>query len=145
MFGMDKLNYTRAAALTGGADARQPILDEILDRYVPGVNETSNIPAFSTTNRNFTQSTRFMEKGDFVRLKNVSLSYDFPKRMVKDFGVRLFVSGTNLLTFTDYKGIDPESASSGSGTNQGGDTAQGIDYGSYPNSKTYTFGVNLTF
>ncbi|HTF21800.1 MAG TPA: TonB-dependent receptor [Chryseolinea sp.] len=145
MFGMDKLNYTRAAALTGGADARQPILDDILDRYIPGVNETSNIPAFSTTNRNYTQSTRFMEKGDFIRLKNVSLGYDFPKRMVKDFGVRLFVSGTNLLTFTDYNGIDPESASSGAGTNQGGDTAQGIDYGSYPNSKTYTVGVNLTF
>ncbi|MEJ1240309.1 TonB-dependent receptor [Chryseolinea sp. T2] len=140
MFGMDKLNYTRAAALVGGADARQPILEEILDRYIPGVNETSNIPAFSTTNRNYTQSTRFMEKGDFIRLKNVSLSYDFPKRLVKDFGVRLFVSGTNLLTFTDYKGIDPESASV-----NGADTAQGIDYGSYPNSKTYTFGVNLTF
>lgn len=148
MFGIDKLNYTRAAALTGGADARQPILDDILDRYIPGVNETSNIPAFSTTNRNFTQSTRFMEKGDFVRLKNVSLSYDFPKRLVKDFGVRLFVSGTNLLTFTDYKGIDPESASiSGSNTGQpsGADTTQGIDYGSYPNAKTYTFGVNLSF
>jgi len=140
MFGMDKLNYTRAAALVGGADARQPILEEILDRYIPGVNETSNIPAFSTTNRNFTQSTRFMEKGDFVRLKNVSLSYDFPKRIVNDFGVRLFVSGTNLLTITDYKGIDPESASV-----SGADTAQGIDYGSYPNSKTYTVGVNLTF
>jgi TonB-linked SusC/RagA family outer membrane protein len=140
MFGMDKLNYTRAAALVGGADSRQPILDDILDRYIPGVNETSDIPAFSTTNRNFTQSTRFMEKGDFVRLKNVSLSYDFPKQIVKDFGVRLFVSGTNLLTITNYKGIDPESASV-----TGADTAQGIDYGSYPNSKTYTVGVNLTF
>ncbi|ODS84718.1 MAG: SusC/RagA family TonB-linked outer membrane protein [Cytophagaceae bacterium SCN 52-12] len=140
IFGLDKLNYTRAAALVGGADARQPILAEILDRYIPGVNETSDIPAFSTSSRVFTQSTRFMEKGDFIRLKNVSLSYDLPKRLVNNFGVRLFLSGTNVFTITDYKGIDPESSNAA-----GADTMQGIDYGSYPNAKTYTLGVNLTF
>lgn len=140
IFGADKLNYTRAAALAGGADSRQPILADIKDRYIPGVNETSDIPAFSTTNRVYTQSTRFMETGDFIRLKNVSLSYDFPKSLVKNFGVRLFLSGTNLLTITDYKGIDPESSSV-----SGADTALGIDYGSYPNAKTYTVGLNLTF
>jgi hypothetical protein len=140
IFGADKLNYTRAAALAGGADARQPILADILNRYIPGVNETSDIPAFSTTNRVYTQSTRFMESGDFIRLKNVSLSYDLPKSMVKNLGVRLFVSGTNLATITKYKGIDPESSSV-----SGADTALGIDYGSYPNARTYTFGLNLTF
>lgn len=140
IFGADKLNYTRAAALAGGADARQPILVDIKDRYIPGVNETSDIPAFSTTNRVYTQSTRFMESGDFIRLKNVSLSYDLPKSLVKNFGVRVIISGTNLLTITDYKGIDPESSSV-----SGADTALGIDYGSYPNAKTYTLGLNLTF
>lgn len=141
IFGADKLNYTRAAALSGGADARQPILVDIKDRYIPGVNETSDIPAFSTTNRVYTQSTRFMEKGDFIRLKNVSLSYDLPRSLFQNIGsIKLFVSGTNLLTITDYKGIDPESSSV-----SGADTALGIDYGSYPNARTYTFGLNLTF
>ena len=82
-----------------------------------------------------------MEKGDFIRLKNVSLSYDLPRSLFQNIGsIKLFVSGTNLLTITDYKGIDPESSSV-----SGADTALGIDYGSYPNARTYTFGLNLTF
>jgi hypothetical protein len=141
IFGLDKLNYTRAAAISGSADARQPILAEIKDRYIPGVNETSDIPAFSTTNRVYTQSTRFMEKGDFVRLKNISLSYNLPSSFIRNIGtIRLFISATNLITITNYKGIDPESSSV-----NGSDTALGIDYGSYPNSKVYTAGLNFTF
>jgi len=113
---------------------------EIKDRYIPGVNETSDIPAFSTTNRNFTQSTRFLEKADFLRLKNVSLSYDIPKSSIKNvLGVKVFVSATNLLTFTGYSGIDPEANS------DAGDLRQGIDFGSYPNAKTITGGVTLSF
>ncbi|RYF68900.1 MAG: hypothetical protein EOO39_18585, partial [Cytophagaceae bacterium] len=60
---------------------------------------------------------------------------------LKNIGtVSVFVSATNLLTFTQYKGIDPESTSNGSG-----DIGQNIDYGSYPNSKTITGGLSLTF
>jgi TonB-linked SusC/RagA family outer membrane protein len=141
VFGFDKLNYTRAAAISGSADARQPILADIRNRYIPGVNETSDIPAFSTTNINYTQSSRFLEKGDFVRLKNVSLSYDLPSTVLRDkANIRLFISAMNLLTFTKYSGIDPESSSV-----NGSDTALGIDYGSYPNSKIYTAGLNFTF
>lgn len=141
VFGFDKLHYTRAAAVSGAADARQPVLSEIRDRYIPGVNETSDIPAFSLTNLNFTQSTRFLERGDFLRLKNVSFSYDFPPALLKNSAqIRVFVSGTNLLTFTNYTGIDPESSSV-----HGADTALGIDYGAYPNARTITAGINLTF
>jgi TonB-linked SusC/RagA family outer membrane protein len=142
IFGFDKLNYTYAAAISGSADARQPTLADIKDRYIPGVNETSDIPAFSTTNKTYLQSTRFLEKGDFVRLKNVSLAYSLPKPLVRNIAeVRVFVSATNLFTLTKYKGFDPESSSVGSGT----DVNQSIDYGSYPNSKMYTAGINLTF
>ncbi len=142
ILGFDKLNYTYAAAIAGSADARQPVLQDILDRYVPGRNETSDIPAFSTTNKTYLQSSRFLEKGDFVRLKNISLTYDVPKTVLKGIAsARVFVSATNLLTFTKYKGLDPESSSVGSGT----DTNQSIDYGSFPNSKTYTLGLNFTF
>ncbi|SEL68759.1 TonB-linked outer membrane protein, SusC/RagA family [Chitinophaga rupis] len=140
LFGFDKLNYNKAAAMYYGGDAREATLTEIKDRYIPGVNETSDIPAFSTTNRNFTQSTRFLEKADFLRLKNVSLSYDIPKSRIKNvLGVKVFVSATNLLTFTGYSGIDPEANS------DAGDLRQGIDFGSYPNAKTITGGVTLSF
>lgn len=141
VFGIDKLNYTRGAAMTGSGDARQFILSNIKNRYIPGVNETSNIPAFSNSNVMYTQSSRFVEKGDYIRLKNISLAYELPKSFLKETKLRLSLSATNLFTITDYSGIDPESSNIGSAT----DTAQGIDYGAYPNSKTYTVGLNLTF
>jgi TonB-dependent starch-binding outer membrane protein SusC len=141
VFGFDKLHYTRAAAISGSADARQPVLTEIQNRYIPGVNEISDIPAFSLTNLNFTQSTRFLESGDFLRLKNVSLSYNVPAILLRNVAhIRVFVSGINLLTFTNYTGIDPESSSVA-----GADTALGIDYGAYPNARIISTGINLTF
>lgn len=140
VFGIDKLNYTRAAAMSGSGDARQFILSEIQDRYIPGQNETSNIPAFSNTDQIYTQSSRFIESGDYVRLKNVSLTYSIPN-LIKEGSLKIFLSATNLFTITDYSGIDPESSNIGADT----DTAQGIDYGAYPNSKTFTAGINLTF
>ncbi|WP_461135822.1 SusC/RagA family TonB-linked outer membrane protein [Spirosoma lituiforme] len=141
VFGVDKLNYTRAAALSGAGDARQFILSEIRDYYRSG-NETSDVPAFTKTYQPFTQSSRFLENGSFVRLKNVSLSYNLPASVLRSKGnIRVFASATNLLTITKYKGPDPESSSVGSTT----DTAMGIDYGSYPNSKTYTLGLTLGF
>ncbi|WP_165806522.1 SusC/RagA family TonB-linked outer membrane protein [Chitinophaga parva] len=140
LMGFDRLNYNKAAAMYYGGDAREATLVDIKNRYIPGVNETSDIPAFSSTNRNFTQSTRFLEKADFVRLKNVSLSYDIPKSKLKNImAIKVFVSATNLFTLTGYSGIDPESNSSD------GDIRQGIDFGSYPNVKTFTGGLTLSF
>lgn len=142
VYGFDKLNYSYASGVVGSTDVRQPTFAAIKDRYIPGVNETSDIPAFSGAKENFyVQSTRFLEKGDFLRMKNISLGYDIPKSFLKNVAsVRVFVSGTNLLTFTKYKGIDPESTSNGVG-----DIVQNVDHASYPNAKTWTAGINLTF
>ncbi|WP_221391234.1 TonB-dependent receptor [Dyadobacter sp. NIV53] len=151
MLGFDKLNYTYANGMLGSTDAKEIIFQDIKKRYIPGVNESSEIPAFSSAASNmYVQTSRFIERGDFLRLKNVSLSYTIPKSILKNIAsVRLFLSATNLLTITKYKGIDPESNSNNvSGLtwdNFGTDVQQGIDYGSYPNSKTYTAGLNLTF
>ncbi|CAG5008498.1 TonB-dependent receptor P3 [Dyadobacter sp. CECT 9275] len=140
-FGVDKLNYSRAGAMSGSGEARQFLLTEIRDYYRTG-NETSDIPAFTKTYQPFTQSSRFIENGSFVRLKNLSLGYNIPVSALKDkVNIRVFASATNILTFTDYSGPDPESSNVGSGT----DTAIGIDRGSYPNSKTYTLGINIGF
>lgn len=140
-FGVDKLNYTRAGAMSGSGEARQFLLTEIRDYYREG-NTDSDIPAFTKTYQPFTQSSRFVENGSFVRLKNVSLAYNVPSSVFKDkANIRIFASATNLLTITKYSGPDPETSNVGSST----DTAIGIDRGSYPNAKVYTVGLTLGF
>ncbi|NIJ54645.1 TonB-dependent receptor [Dyadobacter arcticus] len=141
IFGVDKLNYSRGAALMAERDTRQAILSEIQERYIPGVNESSDFPAFSVSNKIQTQSTMFLEKGDFIRLKNLGLSYNIPKVIPQIEDIKLSVRVANLLTFAKYKGIDPETNSVGTTT----DLNQGVDYGSYPNAKTYTIGLSVTF
>lgn len=151
LYGMDKLNYSYAYGMLGSTDAKEVIFEDIKNRYIPGVNETSDIPAFSSAPSNsFTQSSRFIESAGFLRLKNLSLSYGLPKTSMRNIaGIRVFASATNLLTFTKYKGIDPEANSnsvSGVGwEGYGADAQQGIDFGAYPNSKVYTVGLNLSF
>ena len=138
-FGADKMNFTRAMHLMGDRDARYATLAEIKDRYQPG-NENAWLPAWSTSSKWEPQSTLFMENANYLRLKNLSLSYDFKVKNLADF--RVSVSATNLFTITKYKGIDPESSNVGGGAS---DVQQGVDYGAYPNSKTYTLGLNITF
>ncbi len=150
LLGLDKMNYSYAFGMLGGTDAREFLFSDIKKRYIPGVNENSNIPAFSTTPSNsYIQSSRFVESAAFVRLKNLSAAYTIPRSTFKDIlSVKIFVSATNLITFTHYRGIDPESNSSAPEGNIGGyeaDTQQGIDQGAYPNSVMWTFGVNIHF
>lgn len=88
-------------------------------------------------------STRFLEKGDFVRIANVNLSYTFnmkPKSSVKSLSV--FASGQNLALFTNYSGLDPEVNVD---KNMNGYPSRGFDYVGYPKARTFTFGVNLGF
>ncbi len=82
-------------------------------------------------------------KGDFVKLKNVSLGYNIPKNLLDRAGIRsarLYVSGQNLAIISDYPGPDPEVSSNGNGN-----TNQGIDRNTVPNARTYTIGLNLGF
>lgn len=142
VFGFDKMNLMQSAGLTSFGDIRFPTLAEILDRYVPGKNETSDIPAFSPTNKHFSQSSRFVSKGDFVRIKNLSLGYTIPKKVLNNIAtMKVSASVTNLYTFTGYTGLDPEVSNIGSGS----DAGQSIDYGGYPIPRTFTFGLTLTF
>ena len=87
-------------------------------------------------------STRFLEKGDFTRLQNVSIGYNV--NVGKSFisNLRLYATGQNLAVFTQYTGQDPEV-----NTNKsiGGVPSAGIDYTTYPRARTFTIGVNLDF
>ena len=86
-------------------------------------------------------SDRFLEDGSYFRLKNVQLGYTLPLSLSKKLGVqrvRAYVSGSNLLTLTGYKGYDPDIIC----TNV---YEQGLDYGQYPSNRQLNFGVQVTF
>jgi iron complex outermembrane receptor protein len=87
-------------------------------------------------------STRFLEKGDFVRLQNLSLGYRVPLKSKTISNMRLFVTGQNVLTFTKYSGQDPEVSTNKS---LNGIPSFGIDYTAYPRARTWTFGANVSF
>jgi TonB-linked SusC/RagA family outer membrane protein len=83
-------------------------------------------------------SDYYLENGDYLRLKNVTLGYTLPKTLLKqaglgNTGIRLYLSAENLLTFTKYKGFDPEVGN------------HGIDGGAYPVSRSVTVGLNVNF
>jgi TonB-linked SusC/RagA family outer membrane protein len=121
--------------------------------------DITNIPAavYGGTNSAGTStilpSSRFVENGAFLRLKNLSLSYQVKSGLLDKQGikVRVFATAQNLFTITKYKGYYPEVNSfSGSSQSNGSlgapsSTAIGIDYGTYPQTKTYTAGLNVTF
>ncbi len=88
-------------------------------------------------------STRFLEKGDFLRLQNASLGYTFDLNEDSFLdNLRLYVNGQNLLLFTDYSGLDPEVSTQ---TSLNGLPTAGIDNTAYPRPRTFTFGVNAKF
>ncbi len=89
-------------------------------------------------------STYFLEKGDFVRLQSASISYNVPlsgNGTLKS--MRFSLNGQNLFLITDYSGLDPEVSTTNIAAN--GLPSASIDYLSYPKSRTYTFGFNVTF
>ncbi len=92
----------------------------------------------SVDNRNSFYSNRYIESGNYVRLDNATLAYTFRKPAEGVNSLRVYVTGNNLLTITNYSGIDPE-------INQGG-IAPGIDYNNFfPRTRTILFGVNVAF
>ncbi|MBK6284822.1 MAG: SusC/RagA family TonB-linked outer membrane protein [Draconibacterium sp.] len=82
-------------------------------------------------------STRWIEDGSYLRLKNVSLSYSIPGEFLAFKNAQFYISGTNLLTLTNYLGYDPEFAFSSSHVNQG------IDYGLTPQARQFVIGIKL--
>jgi TonB-dependent starch-binding outer membrane protein SusC len=101
-------------------------------------------------------SSHYIEDGSFIRLKNVTLSYQFKSDLIKKIGfagVKVYATAQNLLTITNYKGYYPEVNGSGQGTNNQATNAGsssslmslGIDKGTYPAAKTFTAGVNIQF
>ena len=94
-------------------------------------------------NNNSIFSDAYLFDGSFLRIRNVTLSYSLPSSLINRLGVgsaRLYATGTNLFTFTSYNGYDPEVSGSGDDLR-----AAGLDFGTYPQARTITFGINLGF
>lgn len=111
----------------------------VLNRWkVPGQRTAVPKAGFEMKN-----STYFLENGSYMRVKDISLSYELPRSIVSKMHLtRLmpYVSATNLITITGYKGMDPE-------VNQYGNSGavQGIDWGTYPMARSFVFGLKVEF
>jgi TonB-linked SusC/RagA family outer membrane protein len=120
---------------------------EILDRWTtPG--QVTNVPRLRTQNDNSNYlsgitNSQFVEKGDFLRVQNIILGYTFPQSLIQKLNVsriRVYGQIQNVLTWTKYRGLDPE-------VNANGDTNSqfGVDANTNPLARVFTFGLNIGF
>ena len=110
----------------------------VLNAWTPS-NTNTDVPALSSgvQNAETAPNSYMVEDGSYIRLKSMQLGYNFPAVGMFD-SMRAYVSATNLLTITDYSGMDPEVARSGALT-------LGVDTGTYPAPRIVSLGLNLNF
>ncbi len=132
--GRDVYN-TYYAEMTSGEWGHFSNYPAYFDPYIDGAGSDPR-PIWDNGHGNNLPSTRFLDNGAYVRLRNVQLGITLPENRVGNF--RLYLSGHNLLTLTKYKGLDPEFTGTDVFT-------PGIDPRGYPAVRTLNFGINLTF
>ena len=119
--------------------------DDITNVKVANPDTKTPRPTTADPNDNDRYSTRYIEDGSFIRVKNITLGYTFPKNMLAKYNVenlRVYCNVQNLYTFTKYTGYDPEV---GASTQDSTGLAYGIDNGRYPSPFMCSFGLNITF
>jgi TonB-linked SusC/RagA family outer membrane protein len=136
--------YNNTRAFSEGMNGFFGQTTAVLNRWTP-TNTNTNVPRaiFGDTPNNRRVSTRWLEDGDFIRLKNANIGYTFSPAFVKRLklnSLRIYAAGQNIWTKTKYQGLDPE-VSTFSDTN----TAPGTDFLTFPQARTYTFGINVGF
>ncbi|KIC95779.1 SusC/RagA family TonB-linked outer membrane protein [Flavihumibacter solisilvae] len=122
------------------ANAKANYSAEILERW-HGPGSSNRMPRVTEDNRNWTQfSDLYVYDGDFLRINNITIGYDFAKLINKNFigKARLYASVLNLHTFTNYNGMDPE-------IGYGEGFSSGVDLGYYPRPRTFMLGANIRF
>jgi hypothetical protein len=115
------------------------------DTDQPGMIDGAYREAQALENKYFVdgETSRWVEDASFIRLKVITLAYSFDKSLLSKIGftkIRLYATGTNLWTISDYTGYDPEVANF-----TADDATIGVDLSVYPPARTYTFGIDLTF
>ena len=139
-YGNDVYNATRLYA-SQTQDQRSNLMAEVADRWT-ATNASNKVPAWDGYIKNEIYS-RFIEDGSFLRLKNLTVGYTFPQQWTRKFYVsklRLYFTAQNLFVVTGYSGYDPEVSMRASNP-----MTPSLDWGAYPKSKVYTFGIDLTF
>lgn len=139
-YGNDIYNATRLYA-TQSRSGRRNMLAEVADRWSP-TNASNKVPSQDGYIVNDVYS-RFIEDGSFLRLKNITLGYTLPHKWTRKFHaskLRIYATGQNLFCISGYSGYDPEVNSASSNP-----MTPGLDWGAYPKSRVFTFGIDLQF
>lgn len=137
-FGADRLNLVRYSGTTMTGDFAFITLKDGLD--------ATRYPSVTVTGNNYQPvSTKFLEKANYFRLDNISLSYNLPKKVAKFADLRFTFSCQNLFTISSYSGMDPAGISFINSDSGSVDVNDGIDMGAYPLTRTYTIGVRMNF
>lgn len=138
-YGNDIYNATRLFS-TQSKEERYNMFKEVADRWTPS-NASSRVPS-ATGYVSSELYSRFIEDGSYLRLKNVTLGYSLPHKWIKKAHltkVRAYATLQNLFCLTKYSGYDPEVSMRNS------PLMPGFDWGAYPKSRVYTFGVEVQF
>ncbi len=143
-YGNDVFNGSRLflESLQGGDNQ----LEDVIRRWqkpgdITDIPRATNDPVKAAENKRV--SSRFIEDGSYLRVKNLTIGYTFPNSIIGKLrlaSLRVYFSGQNLLTFTNYSGLDPEVNYLGNDN-----TVIGTDFFTYPQARSYNFGVNLKF
>ena len=142
-YGNEVLNFSNTTLLNNGVNLENNQIRAALRRWQkPG--DITDVPRYALANtyNNF-HSSRFIEDGSYLRLKNVAFGYNLPQRWLNKVRVnnaRLYATAVNLWTLTSYSGADPEVS-----TLDGSTSAQGIDFFTLPQTKNITIGLTIGF
>ena len=139
-YGNDIYNATRLYA-TQTRSGRRNFLAEVADRWSP-TNASNTVPKADGYITNDVYS-RFVEDGSFLRLKNMTLGYTFPRKWTEQAKIsklRIYASAQNLFCISSYSGYDPEVSTAASNP-----MTPGLDWGAYPRSRVFTVGLDLQF
>ncbi len=129
--------YPAATTILSSATAISAV--DGADYWTPQNENARFASPTSSTNKNYIESTQFLQDGSYIKVKNVALAYNLKHNVLKFADLKLTLSAQNLYTFTKYKGWDPEASTSSN------DIDGAIDVGAYPNARTVTFSVQANF
>ena len=128
------------------------VTQRVYDERWHGAGTSTTMPrvSFTGASNNKYPSSRFLEDGSYVRLKNLQIGYTIPSKIMNRYHVkslRFYVTGQNLWTLTKFTGLDPEMHVSDNAKRESynGDVAAGIDWGTYPSARSFIVGLNLNF
>ena len=141
VYGNDILNE-EGGFWDDGYQGRYNAKTKVLDAWTPQNLSTSQ-HRLGNDNVNALVSTRMIEKGSYLKIKNLQLGYSLPSAILSKLAInklRIFVSSSNLLTFTKYSGYDPEI-----GARYNSNLFRGIDQGGFPQARTFMCGLQVNF